>query len=142
MSDFGFELTGLDAVLRNFGALEAKVRAELPGALYELGEEVIAESDKLVPKDLSALKDSKFVAQPVRAGDDVSVTLGYGGEAKDYAEAVHEHPSEHDPKSWKGITIVWHTPGTGPKYLERPMIELKRTYLSRIAETLRARLGL
>jgi hypothetical protein len=129
MSDFTFEMSGLDALLANLNGLQERVRAEIPGALYEQAEEVMAESQKIVPVDLGTLKNSKFVEQPVSAGDSVSVTLGYGGEASDYAIVQHERLDFH------------HEVGEA-KYLEKPVMALKATFLARMATTLKARLGI
>jgi hypothetical protein len=142
MADEILTFTGLEQVLANLVALGKSVPGEAGGALYELAEETMDASQPLVPVDFGVLKNSKFVEQPKQNGGDISVTLGYGGEAAKYAEAVHEHPSSHDPKSWNGVTVNWQTPGTGPKFLERPVVALQRDFAARVAATVKARLGL
>lgn len=54
----------------------------------------------------------------------------------DYAIAVHEHPSEHDPPSWKGVAVQWNV--GGPQFLARAIHEAQPTLLSDIASDMRA----
>jgi hypothetical protein len=58
------------------------------------------------------------------SGDDVSVTLSYGGPASDYAVVQHER------LDYK------HSVG-GPKYLERPLLEAASGMGERIAKKIR-----
>lgn len=76
------------------------------------------------------------------AGKGWSVRLSFGGGASAYALAVHEHLSEHSPYSWRkaeadGRGINWRLPGTGPKYLEKPLEAARRGLQERIAEKVR-----
>lgn len=76
------------------------------------------------PVDLGMLKSSGHVGQPQHVGQDVTVTMSYGGAAAAYALAIHEHPSPHDPPSWRGKQIVFSPElggEHGVKYLEKPM---------------------
>lgn len=130
------------AVLASLSKLGTSIPREAAGALSEVAEEIMTESQDLVPVDLGALKNSKFVQSPERASDGLSVTMGYGGEAAAYAEAVHEHPSATSPQSWLKGAVHFQTPGTGPKFLERPVVAAQRTFASDIAARLKTRLGL
>ena len=85
-------------------ALEAAERA-----LYEEAQSVMAESKGLVPVDTGRLKASGHVETPRDDGRTISVTLGYGGAASNYAEQVHED------------LFVFHNVGQA-KYLELPLI--------------------
>ena len=76
--------------------------------------------DRFVPVDTGALQRSGMVDRPERHGDEIQVKLSYGGAAQAYALAVHEYPSAHSPRSWRG-GVRWSKPGTGPKYLETPL---------------------
>ena len=68
------------------------------------------------------LRASGFVNRPQYKGADVSVTLGYGGAAAPYAEALHEHPSGASPPSWNGKPVLdFHLGGNRHKYLRRPL---------------------
>ena len=130
-----------DDVMKALSLLGTSLPAHLGGAIREIAEEVMTASQELVPVDLSALKNSKVIGSIVRSGQDVSITMGYGGQAAAYAEAVHEHPSDHSPASWAG-GVNWKTPGTGPKFLERPVIEAQRTFADDVGDRIKTRLGI
>lgn len=92
--------------------------------LYLAAELIMRNSKRnYVPVDLSALKNSGHVVKPVRKGTQIIVELAYGGPAAPYALAVHEHLSQHSPRSWKNTTVRFHPAGRGPKYLEKPLME-------------------
>lgn len=89
-------------------------------ALREEAEEIMRQSkNKFVPIDNGALKGSGFVNDVVRKGKNISVVLGFGGDAEAYALAVHEHPSAHSPRSWGSGPVNFKR--GGPKYLEKPI---------------------
>lgn len=130
------------AVLASLSRLGTSLPREASGALYEVAEAVMGESLELVPVDLGTLKNSHFVDRPVRSGSETSVTMGYGGEAAAYAEAVHEHPSSASPASWLRGAVHFQTPGTGPKFLERPVVAAERTFAEDVGTALKSRLGI
>ena len=119
--------------------LSDTLRANLPEAkqavkveLYQFCEEVMTASKEIVPVLLTALMNSGKVRSPAEDGEVISVTMGYGDEASPYALYVHEAlegPHAIDPNwSWakkvaKGGQIDWTRPGSGPKYLTRPLQE-------------------
>jgi len=81
--------------------------------------------NEFVPVDKHDLQQS---GRLVVSEHGLSVTIVFGGPGIHYAIAVHEHLSEHSPPSWRiaessGRGIRWSKPGTGPKYVERPMME-------------------
>ena len=67
----------------------------MEAALYGLGNEIMTDSKRRVPVDFGALKGSGYVTLPVKETGTLTVELGYGGPAKDYAEAQHEHTEFH-----------------------------------------------
>lgn len=78
-------------------------------AMYELGNEVMNESKAdYVPVDTGTLRDSGQVDMEID-GSTITVILGYGGAAKDYAVIQHEDLTLH------------HTHGQA-KFLETPML--------------------
>ena len=130
-------ITGTDALRAALHQIGGRTRPEVAAALYAEAEDIMADAKEFyVPVDHGALRSSGFVKPPDITGDDVTVTLGFGGTAKAYAIAVHEHLSEHSPRSWKIAEQqgrpVRFSPG-GPKYLERPMLERAKTLASRLA---------
>jgi hypothetical protein len=84
------------------------------------------EAKKRTPVDVGTLELSGHVEDPVLDGAGVSVQLGFGGEARGYAVIVHEDLS---PKNFKRA-------GSGPKYLEGPMLEAAGTLESALAKDL------
>lgn len=121
-------------------------------ALYLEAEKVRTRSmQKYVPKNLGALHGSIAVSLPVIKQREISVEIYAGGPAAPYALAIHEHPSEHSPRSWQGkeageIKSVrgkrpWVTApsgGRGPKFLERPLREAANGMGDRIGEAISA----
>lgn len=82
----------------------------LAQALYEEGQLAFAESQRLVPRDTGTLAGSGTLEPPDTTGTAVTVRLGYGGAASDYALIVHEDPN------------ATHTGGRTFKYLEVPVL--------------------
>jgi hypothetical protein len=110
------------------------VPKKVASALYVEAELVMTRSkDEFVPVDHGTLKNNGHVGRPVIDSDGISVELGFGGPAAEYALAVHEHPSEYDPPTWQGKAIVFQPDGRGPKYLEKPMMEAVNGMADRIA---------
>lgn len=106
-------------------------------ALYTEAELLLTRSKPITPRRHGALRASGFVTTPVILGRWVTVTVGYGGVTAPYAWIVHERP---DPRvvGGKKVPVRWTTPGTGNKYLEKPLQELKRSMNRRIANRVRA----
>ena len=100
----------------------AAIRA-IKGAVRTVGNQLLADSIREVPKNDGQLRSSKFVTKPERSGDQISAFVGYGGFAAVYALRVHEMPEGTN----------WTTSGTGPKYLERPMLELRPRFASEVS---------
>ena len=107
-------------------------------ALYRRAEAIMFRSKtEYVPVDKGILRDSGHVSPPQCKGRAVSIFMSYGGAAKAYAIAVHEHLSEHSPPSWRGTVVKFSPAGRGPKYLERPLFEALRTMAADLAADLR-----
>lgn len=110
------EVTGVESLMANLLAVGASGRTEAAAGLYAEGEAIMADSrEHFVPVEHGVLKDSGHVELPVWNGDTVTVGMGYGGAAKDYAVIQHEN-----------LTFA-HPHGGGAKYLELP-------FLARIAQ--------
>lgn len=111
-------------LIRTLNAIKRQSPVALGAALYQEGEEIMADSkENYVPVDTTDLKVSGHVELPDIAKDHVTVMMGYGGAAEEYAVAVHEHLSWHSPRSWiiaEQSDDVHFTVG-GPKYLEIPL---------------------
>ena len=70
-------------------------------------------------------------------GGNISVTMGYGGAAAPYAEAIHEHPSGASPPSWRGKTLNFYSGGDRRKYLEKPLMAARSGLGLRLARRIR-----
>lgn len=78
-----------DAV-KELGGLGGRIVDAAKAALYQEAQSIMSESKGLVPVDTGVLRASGSVDRPIDDGRTVSVTLGYGGAASEYAERVHE----------------------------------------------------
>jgi hypothetical protein len=141
----------LAEALRGAAALQQKIARlgqagmKVAGAGLRAEAEMIAKkARRLCPVEAkvgrgAALRGSIEVHKPEIKGKDISVAITAGGPSLDYATAVHEHPSEHSPSSWEGLgpdEIDWTVPGTGPKFIERPLLEAKDGMAERIGKRL------
>lgn len=133
-----FKVEGLDKVKRKLDKLSREVSKQSRQALKVEAELIMTRSKKeFVPVDLGILRASGTVGTPVEKNGDITVELSYGGAAAAYATAIHEHPSDATPQSWQGKTLTFTKPGTGHKYLERPLNEEAPKVPERVAEHLR-----
>lgn len=111
-----------------------KVKAAPLNEAYAIMED---SKENYVPVDKGDLKDSGKVTPNVR-GNNISIALTYGDEkTNDYAAAIHEHPSEASPPSWKGVEVNFHPSGRGPKYLEKPLKNAVKGMAERLAEDMK-----
>ena len=133
----GIKITGQQQMAARLRSLGARFGSKVAGALYRRAELVMGRSkSEFVPVDFATLKNSGTVHPPEISGGRISVSLTYGGAASAYALAIHEHPSGHSPPSWRGKPVVFSPAGTGPKYLERPLMEAVRTLPADLASDL------
>lgn len=165
---FEFEVKGLEDVLARVRALGEAGQQALGYAIQKEAQEILRASQEVVPwspggggGNLARSGKVLPVAGALQEGQTYSVVIGYGsGESQPYALAVHEHLSEHSPRSWKiaesgasvrareglvfqasGGGVHWTKPGTGPKYLERPFLEATKGMADRIARIFGERLA-
>lgn len=132
-----FKLTGVAEMARRVQAISSKLPYSVGAAIYHEANIEMTEAKRRCPRSPGGgtLRASGHVQDPEYLGTNISVTLGFGGAASDYAVAVHEHLSEHSPPSWRGKEdLDWTIPGTGPKFLEGPLKESKPFMAARIAK--------
>lgn len=135
MSDVKLSIQGLIAIQKRVDAKIEELKRAKKQALKVEAELIMTRSKKeFVPVDLGTLRASGMVGNPVEVGDNLTVTLSYGGAAAAYATAIHEHPSSATPPSWEGKELTFTKPNTGHKYLERPLNEAQNGLLERIAK--------
>ena len=117
--EYEFDLNPLlDGLLK---VSRQQMRDAVEKGLYQSAGIVMERSQDLVPiggpptspRDLApgTLKASGTVLLPVWEGDRCTVTLGYGGDAEEYAWRQHEDLTYR------------HKPGQQAKYLEQPLAE-------------------
>ncbi len=95
-------------ILVGAAQLETKLRQAgerampiIAGALNEIGEEVMVESERQTPWLTGALRNSGQNYGPQTHGQEVTVTLGYGGESIPYALYQHEGTGFNHPHGGK-----------------------------------------
>ena len=90
MPSVEYSMTGTDklrnALLHLLKATPERMAAQVHG----MAEEAMTESKKRTPVDLGDLKRSGNVKPPVVTKDSISVRMGYGDTAVNYALFVHE----------------------------------------------------
>jgi len=124
-----FKIWGHREMKANLETLAKKSARAQMKALHQVAQEEMTESKKLVPVDTGTLKNSGHVEQPKRIGDAISVELGYGGAAEDYAIPVHEDLE------------AFHRVGQA-KYLEQPLNESAPHIATRVFKKAAEDLGL
>jgi hypothetical protein len=129
------KVQGLERLHRTLLALRPETRKAAAAELYRCGETILEHSLQVCPLRTGALRSTGTVTLPEEHAGSITVAVGYGGVASksgqpvDYAYYVHENM---DPG------VHWSTPGTGPKYLERPALEFAPQIGPRVAKAIEA----
>lgn len=85
-----------------------RMQAAARAALYEAGNAVMTNAKQRAPMDLGTLRASGYVAMPT-TGSHPKVELGFGGAAKAYALAQHEHTEyRHEVGEAKFLEHAFH----------------------------------
>jgi len=114
-------IEGMDDLERSLARILRNLPIATAAALYREGEQIMGDSHEEAPVDQGVLKNNGFVFPPNITGDTVEVTLGYGGEAAEYAVKQHED-----------MTLS-HTHGKA-KFLEDPATRRQAGLAQRIAD--------
>lgn len=130
MADFTFTWLGREPLAKLLAEGGDKIVPALAQALYEEGQLAFAESQRLVPRDTGTLAGSGVLKPPDVQGDHVTVSMGYGGAASDYALIVHEDPN------------ATHTGGRTFKYLEVPVLARVPNMEANVSKRIERILGL
>lgn len=123
-----FSLQGLTEVKArlNKAILESKpvMQSELTKFAELIMEDSQANYVPVAPDGGALQATGKVTPMPFVSPRMVEVILSYGGGITSaYAIAIHERP-DFDPPTWMGkVDLNWTKPGTGPKYLELPVME-------------------
>jgi len=100
-------ITGDKELIRKLKALGPKALSVAATSLYQSAEEIMTDSkENYVPVLTGALRSSGKVLPPAMEGNQVTVVLGYGDEAVNYAVHVHENPDAYHPVGqWKYLSV-------------------------------------
>jgi len=121
-------IKGIDKLVKAIRQAGDRGESEIGAGIFQEGEQIMTESKGIVPVLTAALKDSGIVEKPVRQGNTITVTLGYGGPAAQYAIFVHED------------LTAKHTSGQSAKFLSIPFKKRSKTFGNRLANRIRAAL--
>lgn len=119
---FKVEWEGADEYLQALQSAGDNVLQVLIQALYAEANDIMLQSQELVPVDTGVLKTSGTVLPPTIMGNVVEVVLGYGGAASAYALRQHEDLSYN------------HAEGKQAKYLEQPAREAMESLEQSLAD--------
>lgn len=108
-------MANLDKIREVYLRAPDKFMPYLALTMNELAEDLLDRALPITPMSTGALRSSGTVLEPVVENDRVTTAVGFGGQASAYAFWVHENL---DPNT------NWTEPGTGPKYLEIPTLQL------------------
>ena len=123
--DFG---SSIDETVRAIDRWGLRLVDALPPALFRRGEAVMKRAKDLTPVDTGTLRNSGTVNQPEIEGNQVSVTIGFGGAAAPYAVFVHEDMTKRHPVGQA-------------KFLEEPLREEERDFDRNLAADIRLHAG-
>lgn len=94
---FTAKVTGLKTTMGNLKKAGDQWKRAVAAGLYLEASNVMGRSKRLVPVDQGPLRASGYVTLPEESGSRVTVELGYGGPAKDYAIKQHEDLTLNHP---------------------------------------------
>ena len=118
-------LTGAKKLQRRLERMGKAIPAAIKEEVKESREHLAVASARACPVDTTTLVSSQYDV-PVDGG--MGAEVGYGGEAADYMNIVHENL---DPD------VHWTKPGSGPKFLETPFVENRDGYARNIKNAAR-----
>lgn len=110
------KLSGVARLQKRLSRMEGDVKKAVKGAVKESAKDLADASAEVCPVDEETLLKSQY-NEPM--DDGMGAEVGYGGDAADYMNTVHE---------MLGEDVNWTKPGTGAKYLERPWVERRAGY--------------
>lgn len=106
---FVFDASGVAAMVMDLKRRKEAVLKAAEAGMYLAAQLVMTEAKQEAPLDLGTLQGSGYVTHPQRRGTRVTLELGFGGQAEDYALYQHEVPMNHPE------------PGRKDHYLSDPM---------------------
>lgn len=132
----GFELDLRD-VFRGIDFMSDKIQSAAERGMERVMDDLADESDRLAPKltgDLRSSRQVKVTTTRFSVTGEITysaISTNKRGWAFNYALRLHEYPRQFADPS---------TPGTGPKFLSRPLKARRMTYEQWIADEIRKEL--
>ena len=114
------KLVGAKKLARRLERMEKAIPAAVKEEVKASREHLAVESARVCPVDETTLVSAQYDV-PLDGG--MGAQVGYGGDASDYMNIVHENL---DPN------VNWTKPGSGPKFLETPFLENRHRYAKNI----------
>lgn len=122
------KITGIEELQAVLKQLGDQATVKMGGSLFRQGTAIMTEAKEQTPVDTGVLKASGHVEEPIISGSQVSVQLGFGGVAGEYAVIVHENLNAAHP--------------TGKaKFLEDPVLAHAGTFEHDLAADLKFDVG-
>lgn len=125
---YEISIEGLEALGKALAKLGERGPRELGGAMWREATSIINSAKGITPVDTGTLRGSGHVQIPEVTEAGVSVVMGFGGAASNYAIYVHENLSSY------------HRPPTQAKFLERPFLAAAQGMAQRLAGDLKNRM--
>ncbi len=127
---------GVGRLSAKLSAIPPRTERSIRDELGDVGEDLKRRSQDVAPKDTGHLRKQAF-SDVSRGVGGPSVEIGYNGPAN-YLLVQHEgmwlnFMGNQGPKDIQNYT----TPGTGPKFLERPWLASKGGYVEDIKDAAR-----
>lgn len=147
-----FELRGVADMQTRLKSIDRATREGLSEGTEDEANNVVARAKELVPVKSGDLRDSiQVVKGDLSQGRDtlgrftegsaIEIIVTAGNDSIPYTLAIHEHPSPHDPPSWEGVNVQFHPEGTGPKFLERPLLDAVSGMAERVGSKVSSEMG-
>jgi hypothetical protein len=144
MGDSSIRIEGIEDVRRLIKKGNQIVLHAARVAVSDATGEVADKADNLAPEDSTDLRSSQTINWPSHTSDDPTGEIAYGGPSAPYAVVQHENldlwhppkpPGNKDGHVGDGPT----SPGTAgsPKYLEFPLMEMRKTFDDKIVATIK-----
>lgn len=128
MLSFHWRVQGTPTMRKALESRRAQAWTAARRGLRQEGEAIMTASKLIVPWEQGTLARSGFTGPVTQKGSALTVTIGYGGMAADYAVVQHEN------------LFFRHTPGRFAKYLETPATKAMQTFEQRLGQTVRVAL--
>lgn len=126
------------AFLKQLDLLNERAVQAAERGIIKAMDELESESDRLAPKKSGKLRKSRRIEVETKTGLRITATVSYSavnpsksGYQFNYALFLHE-VADFDPT----------TPGTGPKFLERPLKAKSRRFIKIIADEVKKEMHL